>query len=73
MRPDRRKRMEQDLAEVTAEVTRAQSEADAANERLARLHKEQRGLQAALDIMDGGNSQRQPMTPVNVFLTRWLV
>ena len=53
MRLDRRKRMEQDLAEVTAEVTRAQSEADAANERLARLHKEQRGLQAALDIMDG--------------------
>jgi hypothetical protein len=56
LRPDRKTRMESDLAEVTAEVTRAQGEADAANERLARLQKEQRGLQTALDIMNGVES-----------------
>lgn len=53
MKLNRRERMEYDLAEVTDEVVRAQSEADSANERLARLQKEQLGLQAALDIMDG--------------------
>lgn len=53
MRPDRRKRVEQDLADVTAEVAIAQESADRANERLARVQKEQRGLQTALDIMDG--------------------
>ena len=70
VRADRKTRMEQDLAEVSEEVLRAQGEADVANARLSRLQKEQRGLQAAaLDIMDGkrntcaGAYSRSPVKP----------
>jgi len=69
VRADRKTRMEQDLAEVSEEVLRAQGEADVANARLSRLQKEQRGLQAALDIMDGKETPApEPTVPRETIL-----
>jgi len=48
-----REQTEENLISTTQEIARAQSEADAANERLANLQRQARAMQAALDVMDG--------------------